>query len=193
VEALAGGGHAKLCEPTGWQACPRRLLQWTPMDSRAYTSFERRRGVTDVRLREGVAHLQVTGLARETLMAERLTGLDSVRRAEVKLDFLKLTTDGFTFVVASEDADRAAAALRADGFAVEVANGRSVISVHCVNIRDEAGIVAQIAEATTASGAHIEQVGDSHDCILLVAEHDAAHRAADALRAAFRLEAGDAN
>jgi aspartokinase len=149
--------------------------------------------VTDVRLREGVAHLQVTGLSREGLMAKRLEALDAVRRAEVKIDFLKLTADGLTFVVGERDAAVAEDALRKDGFAAAAAAARAVISVHCINIRDEAGIVAQIAEAATASGARIEQVGDSHDCILLVVEREAARLAVDALRETFHLGAGDAD
>jgi len=163
------------------------------MSPTSHTSFERRRGVNAVRLRHGLGHIQVTGLPRATLMNARIVALESLERAGVGIDFLKLTSDGFTFVLADSECEKALHALRKDGYAGTSTTGRASISVHCVNIRDEAGIVAKIAETATASGARIEQVGDSHDCILLVVEASAAEKAAAALRETFALDDDDAN
>jgi aspartokinase len=88
-------------------------------------------------------------------------------------------------------ASDAAAALV--GTEVMATTGRAMLSVHCANIRDEAGIVGKIAESVMASGARIEQVGDSHDCILLVVESDRANDAAARLRADFGLDGDDAH
>lgn len=163
------------------------------MSPSSLTSFERRRGVTAIRVRSGVAHVQVTGLPRETLMSARIAGLDRISRAGAQIDFLKLTSDGFTFVLTDQDCSRALDTLKSSGFEASASSGRTIITVHCVNIRDESGIVAKIAETTTATGARIEQMGDSHDCILMVVESEAALRAAAGLRKAFGMEASDAD
>lgn len=157
------------------------------------TSFEPLRGVTDVRVRTGLCHLRLEGLGREDLMTRRLHALQCLRDAGVKIDFLKLTADGFACVVVEEDAAKAIEALAQGGGRVAESHGRALLSVHCVNIRDQVGIVAKIVEAATAAGARIEQVGDSHDRILLVVEQEAGNKAADALRAAFQLGALDAD
>ncbi|MEP0765975.1 MAG: hypothetical protein HRF45_05465 [Fimbriimonadia bacterium] len=157
------------------------------------TSFEPLRGVTDVRVRTGLCHLRLEGLGREDLMPRRLHALKCLRDAGVKIDFLKLTADGFACVVVEEDSDKAIQALALVGGHVAESHGRALLSVHCVNIRDQVGIVAKIVEAVTAAGARIEQVGDSHDRILLVVEQEAGRKAANALQAAFQLGAFDAN
>jgi aspartokinase len=158
-----------------------------------HTSFERRRGVTSVHVRDGVTHFQVVDLPRQSLMPARLEALAVLRDAGVGIDFLKLTPDGFTFAVQDEEAARAAAALSSAGCEAIQSEGRTVISVQCVNVRDEAGVVARIAEAVTATGTRLEQVGDCHDCILLVVEREAAQRAVEGMRRAFGLEGAGAD
>jgi len=144
---------------------PRANFQseMTPSTPRE-TAFERPRGLSRVETRGGFCQVHVEGLP-EPLVPQRLQVLDAVAKEGISIDFLKLTPYGLSFVA---PADRAADLGRVLGDRAAVTTGRSVVSVHAVNIRDEEGLLAETIQEAIALGAQIDHVGDGHDRLLLV-------------------------
>jgi aspartokinase len=136
------------------------------------TQFEKPRGVTDVKSRDGFAQVHATGLDGN-IVDGRLRLLTAVAAADVSIDFLKLTPTGLSFLVAEGQADDVAVALGGTGATFSVQTGRSIVLVHAVNIRDEEGMIAHIVEQAIAIGAPVEHVGDMHDRLLLVVPTEA--------------------
>ncbi|MBI3720940.1 MAG: hypothetical protein HY248_00175 [Fimbriimonas ginsengisoli] len=144
----------------------------------AETGFERRRGVSRVEVRGGFVQAHLTHLG-EPLLAQRLEILKKVAEAGISLDFLKLTQTGLSFLAP----EARVADLRAcmQGFDAELREGRSIVMVFAVNVREEEGLIARILREAIASGAPIDHVGDMHDRVLLVVPTDQAARLAEHL------------
>lgn len=153
----------------------------TPTTAPAETEFEKRRGVSDVELRDGFAQVYVDGLA-QPVMAERLRILRAVADVNVSLDFLKLTPSGLSFLVPGDRAEMVENALKGASARYDIRRGRAIVLVHAVNIRDEEGLLADIVQEVIAQGATIDHIGDMHDRLLMVLDADAAARTATYLK-----------
>lgn len=119
----------------------------------------------------------------EPLTQRRLDALDAVAKESISIDFLKLTPHGLSFVATADRADDLKRVFKDGGFQATVGVGRTILSVHAVNIRDEEGLIAEILQEAIALGAQIDHVGDGHDRLLLVVGD------ADASRIQGHLEA----
>lgn len=139
------------------------------------TAFERPRGVGRVETRRGYCQVHVIDLP-DPLVPKRLEALDAVAGQEISIDFLKLTPRGLSFVAPADRAADIESALSGCGAHAAVTTGRSIVSVHAVNIRDEEGLLAEIVQEAIALGAQIDHVGDGHDRLLLVVGDDDAAR-----------------
>lgn len=148
------------------------------------TGFEKKRGISRLEIREGYSQVHVRDLP-EPVMDSRLGVLEVVKREGVSLDFLKLTTDGLSFLIPREATDRIDSCLRDAGYAFDLGRDRSIVLVHAVNIRDEEGLIARIVAISIGSGAKLDHLGDMHDRLLIVAEAADAAALADRLREAF--------
>jgi len=135
----------------------------------AETAFEKRRGISSVEIREGLAQAQVSGLA-EPVMERRIEILERVAQAGVSIDFLKLTQDGLSFIISESSADAVRSAI--DGLARDfsVIKNQHILLVHAVNMRDEEGLIADVMKQATASGVSIDHVTDMHDRMLMVVD-----------------------
>jgi hypothetical protein len=148
------------------------------------TGFEKKRGINRVEIRQGYSQVHVTGLA-EPVMESRLGVLSVVKDEGVSLDFLKLTTDGLSFLVPRDATDRIEACLAEAGYDFALGRDRSIVLVHAVNIRDEEGLIARIVAIAIATGAKLDHLGDMHDRLLIVAESTEAASLAARLQEAF--------
>ena len=146
-----------------------------PTPATRETAFERPRGVGRVEARRGYCQVHVVDLP-DPLVPKRLEALAAVAEEEVSIDFLKLTPRGLSFVAPADRAEDLERALAGCGCHAAVATGRSIVSVHAVNIRDEEGLLAEIVREAIALGAQIDHVGDGHDRLLLVVGDDDAAR-----------------
>lgn len=135
--------------------------------------LERRSGLSSVEVRDGFAQVRVARLG-EPLGQARVDVLALIQRAEISVDFLKLTPDGLAFVVAEALGDQVAQALSTSSADVSVRGGRSIVLVHGVNMRDEEGLIARILATAIASGATFEHLGDMHDRVLIVTDNHGA-------------------
>lgn len=155
------------------------------------SQFESQRGVSRVEVRHGFAQVHVP-LGSENLTLRRIEVLRILAEAGVSHKYLKLTLDGLAFIISGEQVERARGALEAHGIGYELNPDRSVILVHAIGMREEAGMIASILQAAIASGVHIDHIGDMHDKMFMVVEDHQAQEAAERLRSqiwpAGRLE-----
>jgi aspartokinase len=146
------------------------------------TTFETQRGISSVVVSGGHALVVVAGITENDDAARRVHALKTLKAFDLCIDFLKLSLEGFTFVVPESDGAKAEQALCAAGFEAKAMKGRAIITVSAPNIRDESGLVARIAQTVVRSGASIDSVGDMHSSVLIVLDESKAQAAADALQ-----------
>ncbi|MEZ0325606.1 MAG: hypothetical protein ACAH95_06850 [Fimbriimonas sp.] len=131
------------------------------------TIFEKRRGISRVESRHGYAQVHVSQIASR-VMEERLRVLSQVAEAGISMDFLKLTPTGMSFMVREDSSALVEQVLAGTGVHFSVRNGRSIVLVYAVNIRDEEGMIANILQTTITTCAQVDHVGDMHDRMLMV-------------------------
>ncbi|MDI9635593.1 hypothetical protein QPK87_14005 [Kamptonema cortianum] len=148
------------------------------------TEFEKARGVNRIEMRTGLAGVLISQL-KNPVAESRLEVLEAVFESQTNIDFLKLTPDGMTFVCPESATEKLVYALTSAGVTHEIRSGRSVLSVHAVNMRDEEGLVAKIVSEVIASGAQIEHLGDMHDRVLILMPSNQAEAAASHLKALY--------
>lgn len=146
------------------------------------TTFETKRGISDVEISYGHAWVVVSGIPEELTSARRLQALEVLKDSGISIDFLKLSLDGFSFVVPEELGARVQEALCSNGFDAKVLKNRAIIKVSAPSIREEEGLIARIAEFIVRNRATIDSVGDMHSAVLVVVDADSAESAANALR-----------
>lgn len=146
----------------------------------AGTEFERRRGATTVEIRDGFAQVHVQELS-EPIHESRLGVLGRIARAGISIDFLKLTTDGLSFLVPEARAEQSRACLTDGGYRFELHHDRSIVLANAVNMRDEEGLIARIVSVAIATGVPIDHLADMHDRLLIVVEQSGARRVAQAI------------
>ena len=147
----------------------------------AETEFEKARGVNRLEIRTGFCSVHIHCTERAS-MAARLDALRSVFEAGVSIDFLKLTTDGLSFVMPDDSHHLVEAALGQVGVKVESRSGMAVLMAYAVSMRDEAGMVASIVSQVIASGASVVHMGDMHDRLLLLMTESEATNALASLK-----------
>ncbi len=146
----------------------------------AETDFEKRRGISHLDLRTGLAQVHVGGLGNDPTQG-RIRVLKQVGEAGVSIDFLKLTPTGLSFVIPAERVEPLRSALERAGALHSVDEDRAILLVHAVNMRDEEGMIAAILAKAIGSGITIDHASDMHDRMLLVLRRDDAHRLAEIL------------
>ncbi len=155
------------------------------------TEFEKRRGVSRVEVRSGFAQAHLSNLG-VPLAGKRLEVLEQVAKGGISIDFLKMTPMGLSFLIKAAEVDALHAVLKALNLEYSLRDGRSVVLVHAVNIRDEEGLIAGILKAAISGGTTVHHISDMHDRVLMVVESSEAEKLADTVKAAF-MEAVRAN
>lgn len=147
----------------------------------ADTEFEKRRGLSSVDSRGGLARVSVSNLT-EPLSESRVAVLRAVAEAGISIDFLKMTPGGLAFVIPETGAEAVRRALSRLLLNFDVSLGRVLVQAHAVNMRDEEGLIAHIVSAAIASGATLDHLADMHDRLLLVASEEDARRIESSIR-----------
>lgn len=164
----------------------------------ASVHFERERGVTEVQVTRGVAHVTVR-LGKNDPSGERLALLQALGAASISLFLIKLHPDAISFAVRpgeqdgaesrlGDAADRCEAVLRAQNADYVLLRDLGLVAVVAGAMRDLSGVMARIYEALVAAGVRVRQTGDAYNAVLCLVRGDEAERAADALRRAFALQ-----
>lgn len=145
------------------------------------TTFETARGISKIEVSSGHALIVVTKLCDNENGAKKNSALMAIKQAGISIDFLKLSSDGFSFIVPEEDAQAAKDALCKHNFDVTLLKSRAILTVYAPNIRDESGLVARIAQRVVQTGAYIDSVGDMHSQVLIVLDAKFAEQAKNSL------------
>ncbi len=140
-------------------------------------SFERRRGIGQVVLKDGYAQVHISDFA-VPVHPMRLKVLEMVKNAEINIQLLKLTPSGLTYLVSEANAQKLNDILAVTAFHFTIKKGRSIVEIHAVNMRDEEGLIAKVVASAIASGAKMEHIGDMHDRLIITASNDDAQRIA---------------
>ena len=170
-------------EPLSPQPFRRALSSTSDLPPVVETEFERQRGVIETEIREGFALFEVDGLT-EPLSDARTSTLQRIAKAGISIDFLKLTSEGLSFVVQENLAGEVSRAL--EGLHITHTLGRCVVSAWSPNLRDEEGLAARLVSAVIASGAGLDHVSDMHDRLLFLMDRNGAESALHAIQGVAR-------
>jgi len=172
-----------------------------PVRRRDAVYFERERGVTDVRVLPGVAHLIVSVAANGDgdkggggEAERRLAVLEALARATVPVFLAKIGPETLSFAVRSEAVEACEAVLGRASATYTIRRDLGLVTVHAGAMRDLTGVMAIIYDALVGENISLEQTGDAYNAVLcLVAggQKDA-DRAARVLRRRFTLEENEA-
>lgn len=149
--------------------------------------IEQERGVTDVRVEVGLAHVRVRTGSGDSALHRHLQVLDAIAEQEVSISLVKLHEDWLTFAVRQTDVPKVSRCLDALGIEYKIVPNLALVTTVAANMRESAGVMAQIAEALWEAGAQIIETGDSHNTVQCFVPEERAFAAAQALRRRFRL------
>lgn len=149
--------------------------------------IEQERGVTDVRVEVGLAHVRVRAGSGEKGLQNHLRILDAIAEQGVSVSLVKIHHDWITFAVSQSDVPKVAQCLEALGMDVKIVPDLALVVTVASNMRESAGVMAQIAEALWEANATIIETGDSHDTVQCLVPEGRAFAAAQALRRRFNL------
>jgi aspartokinase len=161
---------------TGWNAAIKGV------------SFERERGVYDVRVATGLAHaeVQVGG------DAERVKNIGILFRAladeGIPIFLIHLHARSVTFAVEANMLPQAEACLSRLHFEASIRHNLARVDVVASSMRDLTGVMVQIAEALQKAGARLYGVGDSHNSVQCLIDGAYVETAVAQLKRTFGLE-----
>jgi aspartokinase len=150
--------------------------------------FERERGVTQIEVTPGVAHVAAR-LAPETLAHGQLALLQALSARQVPVFMVKLAPDGISFAVRSAHVDAAVTLLTEQRIPFVQRRDLALVSTIAGAMRDLSGVIAQIYEALILAGVIVRQTGDAYNAVLCLVSGDDAQKAAAILRERFHLPA----
>ncbi|GBC97160.1 hypothetical protein HRbin16_02980 [bacterium HR16] len=149
--------------------------------------IEQERGVTDVRVEVGLAHVRVRAGSGERGLQNHLRILDAIAEQEVSVSLVKIHHDWITFAVSQSDVPKVTQCLETLGMEYKIVPDLALVITVASNMRESAGVMAQIAEALWEANANIIETGDSHDTVQCLVPEHRAFAAAQALRQRFHL------
>ena len=147
-------------------------------------SFEKWRGVSEVRLVSGVVHVTVSF---SDTAADRLTLLQTLAQKNVPVFLVKLLPNGLSFALRSDDAEAGINALHALGATFEARPNLSLVSIYAGAMRDLSGVMADIYEALLSANVRVTQTGDAYNAVHCLVPENRAHAAQNVLRRKFSL------
>ncbi len=150
-------------------------------------SFERERGITEVRVQTGLAHVE-TRLPGVDPEAERLVLLQTVAEAGMPILLIKLHRSTVSFALPDAAiADGAEELLRERGYVYTMERDLALISIRAGAMRDLSGVMAGLYDTMDEAGIRVAQTGDAHDALFALISGADAARGAALLRRTFGL------
>ncbi|MBC7809322.1 MAG: hypothetical protein H7145_24575 [Akkermansiaceae bacterium] len=153
-------------------------------------SFERERGITEVRFQGGLAHVEVRLPGRD-VEAERLVLLQAVAEAGLPVLLIKLHPGSVSFALPDAAiAERAERLLLGRGYIYAMERDLALISICAGAMRDLSGVMAGLYDTMDKAGIRVAQTGDSHDALFALISGTNAEHSARLLRQTFGLPEG---
>lgn len=157
------------------------------MKTTQHTSFEKERGVNDVRVDAEVAHIVVNLPPRKQTPDKHLDIYKKLGGAGMALRLVKMHPGGVSFAVERHQFAEAQAIISSLGYDFEAVDDMVILAITAVNMREMFGVMAKMAETLLRAEVDTVQVGDAHDSVLCIVPGTQAKAAVGALRAAFGL------
>ncbi len=155
-------------------------------------SFERERGITEVRVQPGLAHVEAR-LPGYDIEAERLVLLQAIAEAGLPVLLIKLHPTSLSFALPDETiADRAERLLKDRGYTYTIERDLSLISICAGAMRDLSGVMAGLYDTMDKAGIRVAQTGDSHDALFALIPGANADQCVVLLRETFGISEGTA-
>ncbi len=152
------------------------------------TSFERTRGVYDVRIEADVAHLVVKLPPEKRTPDKHLDIYKGLAEAGHPMRLIKMFPGGISFAVERQHLSGAMDLLERLGYRPEPADEMVILALMAVNMREMWGVMAKMAETLLDADVDIVQVGDAHDSVLCMVPKRQVRTALRCLRKAFGLK-----
>lgn len=149
--------------------------------------IEQERGVTDVRVEVGLAHVRVRAGSGEKGLHNHLTVLEAIAKQGVNVSMVKIHHDWITFAVSQSEVPQVTQCLDHLGLEHKVVPNLALVITVASNMRESAGVMAQIAEALWEADAYIIETADSHNTVRCLVPEERAFAAAQSLRRRFQL------
>lgn len=160
------------------------------MSGRDTIHFEKERGVTEVQVLRGVAHI-LARFGAGRVAEDRLELLQSLAANNVPVFLVKLHPAGLSFALRENHVAAGAALLTEAGVEHEMTPDLAVVTILAGAMRDLSGVMAAIYEALVAESIMVRQTGDAYNAVLCLVAGEEADRAALTLRECFGLSASD--
>jgi aspartokinase len=146
--------------------------------------FEKDRGVTEVEVTRGIAHVTVR-FNPESVAQDRLTALKRFAEANVPVFLVKLLPTGISFALRPAQVETGTALLtqlKAEmGIEYALRDDLGLVTTRAGAMRDLSGIMATIYETLVAEGVMVRQTGDAYNAVHCLVPGELSDRAADAL------------
>ncbi len=146
--------------------------------------FERERGVTEVQVTRGLAHVTVEFPAG-TLGGDRLSLLRALADAEIPVFLVKLLPMGLSFALRERVVAAGETLLTSRGAKYTILRDLGQVAVVAGAMRDLSGVMALIYEALVGASVLVRQTGDAYNAVICLVSGDETDRAATALRDCF--------
>lgn len=150
--------------------------------------FEKERGVTEVSVVGGMAHVTIT-LPTIDVATGRLEILQRLAAAKIPVFLIKLLPTGLSFAMRESVVEAGAELLNSTGLPHTLRRNLSLITIIAGAMRDLSGIMASIYEALVSENVRVQQTGDAHNAVHCLVDGDQAESAAVALRKVFAIDA----
>lgn len=153
-------------------------------------SFERERGITEVRVQGGLSHVEVRlpGFDEE---AERLVLLQAVAEAGLPVLLIKLHPGSVSFALPDAAiAERGEKLLMERGYTYAMERELALISICAGAMRDLSGVMAGLYDTMDKADIRVAQTGDSHDALFALISGANAEHGATLLRQTFGVTEG---
>jgi aspartokinase len=135
--------------------------------------FDLPRGLGEPLVRDSYAQVLVSFSDQEAKNG-RLEALNIIQSNGLSIDFLKFTHNGVSFVISADQAKKAAEVLANIDADVKLSEGRSILLIPAVNMRDDEGLLAHVLSEAIKTKAEILHIGDMHDRVLIVTDTEGA-------------------
>lgn len=135
--------------------------------------FDLPRGLGEPLVRDSYAQVLVS-FPDQDAKSGRLEALKIIQENGLSIDFLKFTHNGVSFVISADQAKKAAEVLANINADVKLSEGRSILLIPAVNMRDDEGLLALVLSEAIKTKAEILHIGDMHDRVLIVTDTEGA-------------------
>jgi aspartate kinase len=151
-------------------------------------TFEREKGVYEVRITTGVAHAVVV-VGQEADKTERVLGaFRKLAERGIPIFLIKLHSTAVSFAVAEGHVAGVESCLRDVARESRVRRDLALVTIIATSMRDLTGVMSSIADSLGRAGARLYGVGDSHNSVQCLVDGPHAEPSACELRRTFRLE-----